>query len=194
MRACRPSGLRLAGWLALGLLLTFIAFAVANAQGEDERFMPKGGRTLLLESLGPQASVDEFRRIASSRNSEAQWQAFVAARALPADAREKATLAAYLSVNMPLPEKALQSLQAGKFAEVLPRDGRELAWQQCQFCHSLYSSHLTQQRDAQGWRNMFLSPFHRELKMTAQEREEFSRYSAINMPMRSDDVPKDLRF
>ena len=194
MRTGCPSGMRLAGWLALGLMLMFIAFAVANAQGEDERFMPKGGRTLLLESLGPQASVDEFRRIASSRNSDAQWQAFVAARALPADAREKATLAAYLSVNMPLPEKALQSLQAGKFAEVLPRDGRELAWQQCQFCHSLYSSHLTQQRDTQGWRNMFLSPFHRELKMTAQEREEFSRYSAINMPMRSDDVPKDLRF
>lgn len=194
MRAGCPSGMRVAGWLTLALMLTSIAFAVANAQGQDELFMPKGGRTLLLESLGAQPSLDEFRRLASSRNTEAQWEAFVAARPVPADARGKATLVAYLSVNMPLPEKALQSLQPGKLADALPRDGRELAWQQCQFCHSLYSSHLTQRRDVQGWRNMFLSPFHRELKMTAQEREEFSRYSAINMPMSTDDVPKDLRF
>ena len=46
----------------------------------------------------------------------------------------------------------------------------------------------------QGWRNIFLSPFHRELKMTAQEREKFARYSAINMPMKFEDVPEDLRF
>ena len=41
---------------------------------------------------------------------------------------------------------------------------------------------------------MFQSPFHRELKMTAQEREELARYSAINMPMKIEDVPPDLRF
>jgi hypothetical protein len=41
---------------------------------------------------------------------------------------------------------------------------------------------------------MFQSTFHRELKMTAQERREFSSYSAINIPMRIEDVPTDLRF
>jgi hypothetical protein len=30
--------------------------------------------------------------------------------------------------------------------------------------------------------------------MTPQEREEFSRYSAINMPMKFEDVPEELRF
>jgi hypothetical protein len=30
--------------------------------------------------------------------------------------------------------------------------------------------------------------------MTPQERREFSAYSAINMPMRIEDVPADLRF
>jgi hypothetical protein len=30
--------------------------------------------------------------------------------------------------------------------------------------------------------------------MTAQGREEFARYSALNMPMKIDDVPRDLRF
>lgn len=186
--------MRLAAWLVLGMLLALVAFAVAKAGGEDERFMPKGGRTLLLESLGPAPNLDEFRRIASTRNTEDQWRAFVATRAVPADAREKETLTAYLAVNLPLAAKTLQSLKPDGIAAALPRDGRELAWQQCQFCHSLFSSHLTQRRDAQGWRNMFLSPFHRELKMTAQEREEFSRYSALNMPMRVDDVPQELRF
>ena len=41
---------------------------------------------------------------------------------------------------------------------------------------------------------MFMSPFHRELKMTPAEREEFSRYSALNMPMKVEDVPAELRF
>jgi hypothetical protein len=58
----------------------------------------------------------------------------------------------------------------------------------------LFSSHLTQDRSVQAWLNMFQSPFHRGLKMTAQEREEFARYSALNMPMKIDDVPRDLRF
>jgi len=30
--------------------------------------------------------------------------------------------------------------------------------------------------------------------MTDREREEFSHYSVINMPMKFEDVPEDLRF
>ena len=41
---------------------------------------------------------------------------------------------------------------------------------------------------------MFMSPFHRALKMSPQEREEFSRYAEINMPMKIEDVPAELRF
>lgn len=173
---------------------TVAVAALAQAAGEDESFMPKGGRALLVELLGPRPRVEEFRQIASARNTDAQWSQFVASRAKPATEREKATLAAYLSVNMPLPAATLQAVKADTIAAALPRDGRELAWNQCQFCHSLFSSHLTQNRDVQGWRNMFLSPFHRELKMTPQEREEFARYSAINMPMKVEDVPPELRF
>jgi hypothetical protein len=32
------------------------------------------------------------------------------------------------------------------------------------------------------------------MKMTAQERETFARYSAISMPMKKDGVPADLRY
>ncbi|MGE5339615.1 MAG: hypothetical protein ACM3PU_17430 [Gemmatimonadota bacterium] len=178
--------------LALAGALVLVA---AQAAGEDYGFMPKGGKTLLLELLGPGPNAQEFRTIALAKRSETQWREFVAARAKSMPERQLATLAAYLSVNLPLPAPAVDdAIKRNDVAAALPPDGRELAWNQCQFCHSLFTSHLTQEREAQGWRNMFESPFHRELKMSPQQREEFARYSALNMPMKIDDVPRELRF
>jgi hypothetical protein len=166
-------------------------FAFAQAAGEDNAFMPKGGRALLIELLGTPPDRAELRTIAQARRTEPEWRDFVAARKNTLTERELATLAAYLAVNMPLPDDAVKR---DNLASTLPPDGRDLAWNECQSCHSLFASHLTQRRNAQGWRNMFLSPFHRELKMTPQQREEFARYSALNMPMKIEDVPQDLRF
>lgn len=173
---------------ALGALVLPFAHAAA---GEDYDFMPKGGKALLLELLGAPADAAQLRAIELARRTEAEWRDFIAARGNALTDRQLATLAAYLAVNMPVPGDALTR---GSLAAALPPDGRELAWSQCQFCHSLFSSHLTQSRDAQGWRNVFLSPFHRELKMSPQQREEFARYSAINMPLKIEEVPQDLRF
>jgi hypothetical protein len=160
-------------------------FALAQAAGQDIAFMPKGGKTLLIDLVG--ASSAQLRSIAQERRTEAQWREFADAQKKPMTQKERATLAAYLFVNMPL-ASAVQG------APTLPPDGRELAWSGCQNCHSLFAGYLTQDRELQGWRNIFLSPFHRELKMSTQEREEFARYSAINMPMKIEDVPEDLRF
>ena len=163
----------------------------AGAQ-EDESFMPKGGKTLIMEVTGTSAAA-ELREIGNLSHSEVEWRDYWSARHKVASERELAEIAAYLAVNFPLPEGAVQ--QAGSdVASALPADGRELAWQKCQFCHSLYSGYLMQQRDVQGWRSIFLSPFHKNMKMTAQERETFARYSAINMPMKSSDVPAALRY
>ena len=126
-----------------------------------------------------------------ARRTESEWRDFAAARNKALTERELGTLAAYLAVNMPLSDDAVKR---GNLAAALPPDGRDLAWSGCQPCHSLFASHLTQKRTVQGWRNVFLSPFHRELKMNPQEREEFARYSALNMPMKIEDVPPDLRF
>jgi hypothetical protein len=167
------------------------AFAFAHADGEDYAFMPKGGRVLLLELLGASPNQAELRAIAQARRTEPEWRDFVAARKKPLTERELATLAAYLALNMPLSDDAVKR---GKLASALPPDGRDLAWSGCQNCHSLFAGYLTQEREVQAWRNIFLSPFHRELKMSPQEREEFARYSALNMPMKIDDVPQDLRF
>ena len=183
-------------WRRWGLLLLAVVAAVflflssRSAGAQDYAFMPKGGRDLLLEVLGG-PNVEELGKIETTRRTEAQWREFINTRKKTLSERERATLAAYLAVNMPLPQSAAKQDNA---AAALPRDGRQLAWDQCQFCHSLFTSHLMQDRDAQGWRNMFMSPFHRELKMSAQEREEFARYSALNMPMKIEDVPSELRF
>ena len=178
------------------VVLILIGLAPALAQ-LDYGFMPKGGKALLLEVLGRSPSDKDLREIASSRRSEAEWRTAMAERGKMLNERELRTLAAYLDVNMPVSDPAALAAKASQpqaLASALPRDGRELGWEECQFCHSLFTSHLTQDRSVQAWRNMFESPFHRELKMTAQEREEFSRYSAINMPMKMEDVPPDLRF
>jgi hypothetical protein len=172
----------------LGAVLLSLA---QPAGAQDYAFMPRGGKTLLLELAAAAPESVQLRAIVQTRRSEPQWREFVAAHAKTMSEREIATLAAYLAVNLPLPEG---TAKADNLAAALPPDGRELAWNQCQLCHSLFSSYLTQEREAQAWRNMFESPFHRQLKMAPQEREEFSRYSALNMPMKIDDVPQDLRF
>lgn len=171
------------------LLLAALAAAcglLAHAAGaEDFNFMPKGGRVLLLETVG--ASTAQLGPVTQQKRTEAEWRAFVDSQGKLPGERERATLAAYLAVNLPL-ANPLQD------AKQLPRDGRDLAWEECQSCHSLFAGYLTQARAAVGWRNMFLSPFHRQMKMTPQEREEFARYAEINMPMKVEDVPPDLRF
>ena len=185
-----PAGARR---LLVALSFCAIGFSPATAQ-EDERFMPKGGKTLFLELTdAPRAA--ELREIAGISRTQAEWRSFLLERHTQLAEREVSELAAYLAVNLPLPEGALQQAESsGNIASALPADGRELAWTQCQFCHSLFTSYLTQQRDVQGWRSTFLSPFHRGLKMTAQQRETFARYSAINMPMKVEDVPAALRY
>ena len=158
-------------------------------------FMPKGGKTLLIEMLGQPLGATTLRPIATARRSEEEWLAFLTDRKTAMSERELRTLGDYLAVNMPLPAGTLESAaKKGDPAAALPPDGRELAWNHCQFCHSLFSSHLTQDRDVEGWLGMFQSPFHREIKMSKTERETFARYSAVNMPMKIEDVPPDLRF
>lgn len=176
----------------LAIVLLVAAGLLPAAAQDDESFMPKGGKTLFLEATGALAAK-ELREIGTVRRSEPEWRNYWSEHHKPSSERELSEIAAYLATNLPLPEGAVQ--QAGSdAASALPDDGRELAWKECQFCHSLYSGYLMQQRDVQGWRSIFLSPFHKNLKLTAQQRETFARYSAINMPMKSSDVPAALRY
>ena len=174
----------------------FLGLAPALSQ-LDYTFMPKGGKALLLEILGSKPDRKDLLNILAVRRSEEDWQQSMAQRVKGMSERERKTLAAYLAINMPVkdPDQAVEkSTKPEALYAALPRDGRELGFYECQYCHSLFTSHLMQDRSFQAWMNMFQSPFHREMKMTQQEREEFSRYSALNMPMKIEDVPQDLRF
>ncbi len=162
---------------------------------EGHEFMPMGGKTLLIELLGSPPDAARLREITQDQRSEEEWNEALAGKTSAMSEQERRTLAAYLAVNMPLPEGALEKAESQDDATAaLPPDGRQLAWNECQFCHSLFSSHLTQDRGVQAWLNMFESPFHREIKMSAKQREEFARYSAITMPMPVEEVPAELRF
>ena len=187
--------MRRIGNLALAVACAGL-FGMLPAEGQETSdFMPKGGKTLLMELLDQKLDAAALRPIVTANRSQEDWHAFLAAREGPMSARELRTLAGYLAVNMPVPAGELDSAETqGDAAAALPPDGRELAWNHCQFCHSLFTSHLTQDRDVPGWLGMFESPFHREMKMSKTERETFARYSAANMPMKIEDVPEDLRF
>jgi len=178
------------GWGIAALVAAIALLLLSREAGAiDSDFMPKGGRALLVQLLGAPADEAELRAVAGTRRSEAEWSEYLSSRKALGE-RERATLAAYLAGNMPLPEAAAKG---PGLAAALPPDGRDLAWNECQSCHSLFTSYLTQSRDAQGWRNLFLSPFHRQM-LTVPQREEFARYAALNMPIKAEDVPADLRY
>jgi hypothetical protein len=177
--------------LGLGVLAVMVP-----AQGQETYdFMPKGGRVLLLEAIGEPVDAGTMREIVTQKRSVDEWRAIFAEHSGMEGSNELETLVNYLAVNTPVAAEALDKAQAeSDIAAALPPDGRDLAWENCQFCHSLFTAYLTIDRDVQGWRSTFETPFHREMRLTETERETFSRYSAINMPMRYQDVPEDLRF
>lgn len=177
--------------LLLGAVAVLLLGITPALPQEDFQFMPKGGKRLLLELYGGAGDAAELQAIIAARHSEAEWTGVVAKRGAKLSDRERRTLAAYLAGTMPLAAKAGSR---DEIAAALPPDGDELAWNNCQNCHSLFTGYLVQDRDQKGWLAIFLSPFHREIKMTQKEREAFARYSAINMPMRAEDVPAELRF
>lgn len=179
---------------AMALAAVLMGLLPAAAQLTPD-FMPKGGKTLFLEVFGQAPEPATLAEMTGAERSEAEWSKLLEERDTGLDKKQLQTLASYLTVNMPVEPQAVEAAaEKGDVAPALPADGRELAWFKCQSCHSLFAGYLTQDRDLEGWRNMFRSPFHRELTMTEQEREEFSRYSVINMPMKFEDIPEDLRF
>ena len=73
---------------------------------EDEAFMPKGGKTLFLE-LKDTPRAAELREIGNLARTEPEWRDYLAERHKQLSEREASELAAYLAVNLPLPEGAV---------------------------------------------------------------------------------------
>lgn len=180
------------------VLAAALTIGMLPASGQPGfEFMPDGGRGM-LRTLFPTEQpeqIDKLTELAGSARTIDEWRDYLNGLGTEFSKDGIETLAGYLNVNLPIDSAALQeAATAGDPFSAFPADGKELAIANCQFCHSIFSSYLMQNRDAQGWRSTFLSPFHRELKMSERERETFARYSAINMPLDYEDVPPELRF
>ena len=174
--------------MAAAVLAVLVPVTVAAQT--DLAFMPDGGRAYLLALFDREPET--VAGIVKARRGAAAWETWLAARP-DLKERERRTLAGYLSITMPLDgAAALQEKVA--FETALPPDGKQLAVENCQFCHSFFTGYLTQSRDADGWRAIFKAPFHKEIRMTPAERETFALYSAANMPLPTETVPQELRY
>lgn len=161
--------------------------AAALAAGPSFDFVPDGGRGLFAEVF---ADPDAARAALAGNRTRGDWTAAIAAAAPDLGAKAARTLAGYLAANAPLDALADAPDPAG----ALPPDGKDLALARCQSCHGLFSGYLMHRRDDDGWRGVFKSPFHVGIAMTPAELATFADYSAVNMPLRVQDVPPELRF
>lgn len=167
--------------------LALVAAAQVWAGDDPFAFMPDGGRGAFLRAF-PDAGAQ--REALSQSRTLQEWQAVLGNSGLGAG--DIATLASYLARVAPRPVDDFPVTDLP--LDDLPPDGRDLALAQCQSCHSLFSGYLMQRRDRTGWLMIFASPFHKDIPMTQTERVIFADYSAINMPMRVEDVPPEMRF
>ena len=179
--------------LVLSLFPVLMIAAGALAQDDQFGFMPAGGRSLLFELLG-QSDAENLAKILTQSQSAEDWHAWAASQATDLDDKALATFVGYAELNLPVGEDVLQAFTESGDTGLFPPDGKDLAIAQCQFCHSLFSGYLMQDRDEVGWKSTFKSPFHKEIPMTEVEQDTFARYSAINMPLRFEDVPPELRY
>lgn len=185
----------LAGWL-VGLVLVA---APATAQDEDVfAFIPDGGRTLLGAAF-EDAPAAEIEAILSGTMSREDWLAHLESRtgAIPGlgdlDEHQLLTLADYLSFNMPLAAERVPADPAkADWLKLLPLDGRDLALNECQFCH-IITVVVTQEKTKNAWLGTMNKPSHIEIELSETEREALASYLVLNAAIPADLVPEDLR-
>lgn len=174
----------------LGGALVAIA-AMAAAQAPDFGFMPDGGRGLFVQVFGADAAA---LAVLDEAGDIAIWTERILARDAGLDDKQTRTLAGFLSLNTPIVRTNGPAVVGGDAAASVPPDGRDIALAECQSCHSLFTGYLMQDRDVTGWLAVFKSPFHMTISLTSAELQTFADYSALNMPLRPDQVPPELRF
>lgn len=175
-----------------GMVLLVLVAGAALAQNHAYDFMPPGGRDILGTLAAGDAGT--LAEAAAREDDRAGWADWIRERAPDMDDAGVQTFAAYAALNLPVADEVLVRLVNEGKPLLLPPDGKELAIQQCQYCHSFFSGYLMHDRDETGWKSTFKAPFHLEIPMTEVERDTFAAYSAINMPMKMQDVPPELRF
>ena len=186
----------------IGIFTALVDVVLAGsprAQGEDVfAFIPPGGKTLLAE-VARGAPANDVREILTGKHTRAEWEAYLKRRTadFPAlrdlDETGIATLADYLAFNMPLPEGSVPA-DPGKadWSAVLPPDGRDLALENCQFCH-IITVVVTQDKAQDAWLGTMNKPSHIEIKITPEQRQALASYLVLNGAIPIDLVPEELR-
>ena len=186
----------------IGIFVALIAVVLAGplpAQDEDVfAFIPHGGKTLLTHVL-QDASADTVQALLTSKHTREEWSGYlkehtaaIGALAALSD-HEMLTLADYLSFNMPLPEGSVPT-DPGKadWTAVLPADGRDLALENCQFCH-IITVVVTQDKTQDAWLGTMNKPSHVEIELSPPQREALASYLVLNGAIPVDLVPEELR-
>ena len=196
--------------LAIVVLISGLALAgLALAADDAFKFMPKGGRELLIEVKAKCANCDDLVTLVTTRRSADDWQKYFTGKQSTvtglsdAEKRKGAlatftekqirTLTAYLSINLPLARDQLPRDPArAQWEAVLPVDGRKLTLDRCMGCHSLATTILIS-GDLNGWGVIMRKSDHVNLGMNAQQLQELLHYLAINMPVPESEIPDEFK-
>jgi len=182
---------------AFALAATFGAYLIlplAAQTPEQLTFIPAGGRTLLSDVANSKPPADELKALLTGKHSREEWVGYLKAHSqtLPALQRlsdkQQLTLADYLSFHMPLSASQVSA----NLARTLPKDGRDLALDNCQGCH-IITVVVTQDRTKTHWLGTMGTPSHSVIKITPQEREELASYLELNAAIPIEQVPEELR-
>jgi mono/diheme cytochrome c family protein len=191
--------------LTSGLVLAGLALAA----DDTFKFMPKGGRELLLEVKAKCANCDDLVTLVTTKRSADDWQKYFAGKQSTvtglsdAEKRKGAlasftekqikTLASYLSINLPMAKDKLpQDPARAQWETVLPADGRKLTLDKCMGCHSLATTVLIS-GDLNGWGVIMRKSDHVNLGMNEQQLQTLLHYLTINMPVPESEIPDEFK-
>jgi mono/diheme cytochrome c family protein len=172
---------------------------LAAQTAEQLTFIPAGGRTLLTNIATSKPPADELKALLTGKRSRDDWSGYLKAhsQAVPPlqsqSDKQRLTLADYLSFHMPLPANQVPAnLTRTDWTRTLPKDGRDLALDNCQGCH-IITVVVTQVRTKTAWLGTLSTPAHAVIKMTPAEREELASYLVLNAGIPIEQVPEELR-
>ncbi|HMK69466.1 MAG TPA: cytochrome c [Xanthobacteraceae bacterium] len=177
----------------------YLVEPLAAQTAEQLAFIPAGGRTMLTDIATSKPPADELKPLLTGKRSRDEWSSYFKShdQAIPALQRlsdkQRLTLADYLSFHMPLPAKQVPAnLASTDWTRELPKDGRDLALDNCQGCH-IITVVVTQERSKTFWLGTLSTPSHAVIKFTPEQREELASYLELNAGIPIDQVPEELR-
>ena len=189
----------LAACALAGMFSGYLVQPLAAQTAEQLAFIPAGGRTLLTDIATSKPPADELEPLLTGKRSREEWSSYLKAhsQAVPALQRlsdkQRLTLADYLSFHMPLPANQVPAnLARTDWTRTLPKDGRDLALDNCQGCH-IITVVVTQERSKTFWLGTLGTPSHAVIKLTPEQREELASYLELNAGIPIEQVPEELR-